>query len=345
MADLRVVVIALLAPLFVWFLREVFARVVTGLVAHAASKLNIDVSSQVREGAKPAAAAFCVLLTIFASFQLLMLPGLIATWLETVIRLFLVFSVFWLIDSFVQCALVQLSDLGSGTQVIRKTWLPQFVRLLLAILMVVVVLKNWGINLGPALTGLGIAGAAIALAAQDLIRNLIAGVNIAGEKRFAEGDWINFGAGTDGIVEKLQLRSTTIRKFDRSVIHVPNSDLANAPLTNFSSRETRRLRWKIGVPFDTNEDCIQKVCNRITAAIESDPLFQTDETTPHYVTTYSIDTSWITLLVDCFVGANDWGAELYARQRLVAQVREIFAEAGVEFALPRQSVFAEVKFD
>ena len=205
--------------------------------------------------------------------------------------------------------------------------------------------KNWGIDLGPALTGLGIAGAAIALAAQDLIRNLIAGVSIAGEKRFSEGDWINFGEGTDGIVENLQLRSTKIRKFDRSVIHVPNSDLANAPLTNFSSRQTRRLSWKFGVPFDTEADCIQEVCDRISAAIDADPLFKTDEDTPHYVMAYSIDDSWITLLVDCFVGANEWSAELQARHRLIAKIREIFADVGVKFALPGQNVVAAVNVD
>ena len=338
----RLVGVALLVPAIVWLVRGLLARRVVGLSAFAASKLQINISPEVREGVMPAAEACIVFFFIYLSLQALMLPGILAAWLGSLIWLFLVFSVFWLIDAFLQCVLAQVSDLGAATKVIRKTWLPQFIRLLLVVLMLVVILKSWGIDLGPALTGLGIVGAAVALAAQDLIRNLIAGVNIASEKRFAEGDWVNFGVGTDGIVEKLQLRSTVIRKFDRSVIHVPNSELANAPLTNFSSRAVRRLRWKIGVPFDTDPEHIRDVCDRISEYITASPQLRTDEDTHHFVTTFSIEDSWITLLVDCFVDANEWGAELRARNDLVLEIRRVFSEAGVEFAFPSQSVFAEV---
>lgn len=332
-----------LLPVMVWLGRRWCAKRAIDIVVAAASKLHIAVSQPVQDGARPAAEAFCVALAIYAALHLLGLPGVAAGWVLLLVRVFLIFTIFWLIDAFAQNALAQMSQVGVKAGVIQNTWLPQFVRLLLVVLMIVVLLKIWGIDLGPALTGLGIAGAAVALAAQDLIRNLIAGVNIATEKRFSEGDWVNFGEGTDGIVEKLQLRSTVIRKFDWSVIHVPNAHLANAPLTNFSTRTARRLQWFVGVPFETDEERVDTVCARIADFVAASDHFVQIPERKHHVTRYAFEASSITLMLDCFVSRNNWHAELEARDALVTEVRKIFAEAGVSFAYPTQRITAELQ--
>jgi len=344
-SDPVLVALAMALPALVWLTRSLFANVATGLVAIAASKIDIAISNEIRRDAQPAAAAFAVALAMYLSLQLLGLPGVLAIWLEGLTRVVVVFSVFWLIDSFVQCAIAQRNIARGEANVIQKSWLPQFLRLLLVTLMLVVILKTWGIDLGPALTGLGIAGAAVALSAQDLIRNVIAGINIAGERRFREGDWINFGDGTDGIVEKLQLRSTVIRKFDQSVIHVPNADLANQPLTNFSTRDRRRLQWKVGVPFETGTAKLEAVSARLTKFLTDNDQFVSDDASRPFVTIFAIEKSCMTLLVDCFVSENTWSAELAARQALAFEVAKAFEEVGVDFAFPTQTVHAQLNTD
>lgn len=341
-ADHALVVFACAMPAVVWLLRGLFADLATRLVKLAASKIGINITDEIRSDAEPAAAAFTVALASFLSLQLLGLPGILAGWLEGAVRVIVIFSIFWLIDAFLQCALAQKNSMKSDANVIQKSWLPQFLRLLLVTLMLVVILKTWGIDLGPALTGLGIAGAAVALSAQDLIRNVIAGVNIAGERRFREGDWVNFGEGTDGIVEKLQLRSTVIRKFDRSVIHVPNAELANVPLTNFTTRDRRRIKWKIGVPFGTDRAKLAEISEKLTAFIETSDHFVSDEVSKPFVTLFSIEASWLAIMVDCFVSENTWEAELLARQELALEVTKVFEAVQVQFAFPTQMVFAQV---
>ena len=340
--DRQTLYFAAILPVLVWFLRNFLGGAVLHVVSSAGALLGINVPPEVREATRPSAAVLCVALALFLSIKTLSLPGLLAVVLEGLVRIVAIFTVFWLMNSFVQIAIAQKPSGRAETKVIQKSWLPQFVRLFFAILTIVVLLKTFGIELGPALTGLGIAGAAIALAAQDLIRNLIAGLNIAAEQRFQEGDWVNFGQGTDGIVEKMQLRSTVIRKFDRSVIHVPNAELANKPMTNFSSRESRRLHWTVGVSFKTDESKLKEICKGIAEYIESSGHFLPANEAHQYVSVYSIEECWMNIIVDCFIRQNDRSVELSARHDLALEIKRIMNAANVEFALPAQSVYGEI---
>jgi len=340
--DRRTLYFAAILPVLVWLLRNFLAGAVLHVVSRASALFGIGVSPEAREATRPSTAVLCVALALFLSIKTLSLPGPLATVLEAMVRIVTIFTVFWLMNSFVQIAIAQKTSGREEAKVIRQSWLPQFIRLFFAILTIVVLLKNFGIELGPALTGLGIAGAAVALAAQDLIRNLIAGLNIAAEQRFEEGDWVNFGQGTDGIVEKMQLRSTVIRKFDRSVIHVPNAELANNSMTNFSSRKSRRLQWTVGVSFKTDEAKLKEICTEIAQYIKNSGHFLSADQAHQYVCVYSIEECWMNILVDCFIGQNDRSAELAARHDLALEIKRIMNTANVEFALPAQSVYGEV---
>lgn len=100
--------------------------------------------------------------------------------------------------------------------------------------------------LAGALTGVGVLGAGLAIATQDIIRNLIAGMNNMIENRFSIGDTIQIENILVGTVEEIDLRSTLIRGFDQIPRHVPNSDLSNAVVLNYAHRRNRRV--KVNVP-------------------------------------------------------------------------------------------------
>ena len=77
-------------------------------------------------------------------------------------------------------------------------------------------------------------GVAVALGAQDLFKNLISGILVLVEKRFKIGDWILVDGIIEGIVEKIGFRSTTIRKFDKSLAIIPNFQFAENAVVNIS---------------------------------------------------------------------------------------------------------------
>ena len=124
-----------------------------------------------------------------------------------------------------------VSDLLSRDLV---NWIIKALKILIIILGLAAVLELWGIKIGPIIAGLGLFGVAVALGAQDLFKNLISGILVLVEKRFKIGDWILVDGIIEGIVEKIGFRSTTIRKFDKSLAIIPNFQFAENAVINIS---------------------------------------------------------------------------------------------------------------
>lgn len=327
-------------PLLVWVIRKPVAEFGIRLTVAAVSYFGFDVQDGVKAGIRPAMRGLIVLVAVYAGLVVLDLPGDYGSVLQQLLAAAVIFAVFWLLNSFVQVLIAQANQFGLETQKLQSTWVSQIVRLVFFVLMLVVVLKVWGVDLGPALTGLGIAGAAVALAAQDLIRNLIAGFNNAGEMRFGEGDWIKVGANLEGIVEKMDLRSTTVRQFDLAVVHVPNAELANSSMVNFSKRTARRIRWTLALTYDTGAEQLERICRDISAYIADSDRFVPGDEANLFVRLYQFNDSSVDILVDCFVAENDLEAELEARHHLILKIKEVVEAAGAEFAFPTRTVHA-----
>src|SRR5210317_386845 len=113
-------------------------------------------------------------------------------------------------------------------------WIIHSLKILIFILGLAAVLELWGIKIGPIIAGLGLFGVAVALGAQDLFKNLISGILVLVEKRFKIGDWISVDGVNEGTVEKIGFRSTSIRKFDKSLAIIPNFQFAENAVTNVS---------------------------------------------------------------------------------------------------------------
>src|SRR5438270_5233059 len=101
------------------------------------------------------------------------------------------------------------------------------------------------------LTGLGIGGVAFALGAQDSLRNLFGSFTLIADRPFVVGETVQIGAGELGVVERVGLRSTSIRTADDTLMVVPNSNLTTMNITNFGRRRFRHFTGTIGVVYGT----------------------------------------------------------------------------------------------
>lgn len=115
--------------------------------------------------------------------------------------------------------------------------------------------------------GLGIGGIAVAFALKDSLENLLASILIMIDKPFLIGDWIKVN-GVEGNVEKLGFRNTMVRSFDKTVVSIPNKQLINTNLENFSQRGSRRVKLEIGAQYGLSEQTLRKVADMIKANIE-----------------------------------------------------------------------------
>jgi small-conductance mechanosensitive channel len=113
----------------------------------------------------------------------------------------------------------------------------------------------------------GVLGAGLAIAAQDFVRNLVAGMNNMSEKRFERGDWIAVEGGIEGTVQRIDVRSTTIMGFDRVPRYVPNSGLSNAIVLNKSRIRHQLLRIALATFVRIySVGCVKNACHRLIIA-------------------------------------------------------------------------------
>ena len=132
------------------------------------------------------------------------------------------------------------------------------------------ILPVWGIQIGPLLTSLGIAGIAIAFALQSTLGNIFGGISIILDKSVKVGDAIKVDADTIGIVVDVGLRSTKIRTLDNEIVTVPNGKLADSKILNFLQPDpTLRVAVEFGVEYGSDVSKVKKVVLDVISKIPS----------------------------------------------------------------------------
>ena len=184
-------------------------------------------------------------------------------------------------------------------------------------------------------------GVAVALGAQDLFKNLISGILVLVEKRFKMGDWILVEGTIEGIVEKIGFRSTTIRKFDKSLAIIPNFQFAENAVINISQTTNWLISWTITLQYDTTIEQLKNVRDQIENFIKESKDFDIKVGLAVRVDKFS-DSS-IDMYVRCFTQTDSWNEWLKVKERLAIGIKEIVEKNKASFAFPSQSIYVEKK--
>lgn len=282
-----------------------------------------------------------VVLGVFFATQHLQLVGIYAEIAENAVRSLITFTIFW---GFVR-VLRPISHLMSRLEKIFTPelveWLIKAIRIAVILIGAATVLQIWGIQVAPIIAGAGLFGVAVALGAQDLFKNLIAGMLILGEKRFRKGDWIRVEGVVEGTVENIGFRSTIIRRFDKAPVMVPNTNLSDTAVTNFSGMTHRRIYWKIGVEYRTTVDQLRQIRDEIEHYIVESPEFASPKDVSTFVRIDRFSDSSIDIMLYCFTKTTNWGEWLEIKEQLAYRIKQIIEGAGSGFAFPSQSLYIE----
>lgn len=161
--------------------------------------------------------------------------------------------------------LTRLLEQRSSTFIARL--IGRFVAALIFLIGFVYALNQLGVSIGPLLGLMGLAGLAIALAFQDILENIIAGVLISVRRPFDAGDQISTN-GYQGTVEDINLRVTSLVTFDGVRVYVPNASVWSNPIVNYTDRGVRRTTLGVGVSYGTDLDRAQAVILEVVAATD-----------------------------------------------------------------------------
>ena len=263
------------------------------------------------------------------------------SFVDNINRTLITILIFWIIHQIIEPVSYILSGLDKIFTRELIGWILKSLKILILILGAAAVLELWGIKIGPIIAGLGLFGVAVALGAQDLFKNLISGILVLVEKRFKMGDWIQVEGVIEGVVEKIGFRSTTIRKFDKSLAIIPNFQFAENAVVNFSQTTNWRIRWSITLQYNTTVDQLKKVREEIEKYINKSEDFNINLGVAVRIEKFS-DSS-IDLLVRCFTASDSWTNWLEVKERLAIEIKQIVENNGASFAFPSQSIYVEKK--
>ncbi|WOE69215.1 mechanosensitive ion channel family protein [Hydrogenimonas thermophila] len=247
----------------------------------------------------------------------------------------------------------------------------ELVNLILSIVKVTIViiagfmlLVRMGVNITGLLASLGIGGLAVALAAQNTLSNFFGLLKIIFDNSFSQGDWIET-KDVEGTVVEIGFISTMIRTFDNALITVPNANLANSYIKNWSKRSVgRRIKMHIGVSYGASRESVMKAIDEIAAMLESHPGIATPKRVDKKVIVkskrekklvsiedkYGIKTtllvyldefadSSINILIYTFSKTVVWKEWLEIKQDVLLKIWEILERNNLEFAFPSQSIY------
>lgn len=184
------------------------------------------------------------------------------------------------------------------------------------------------------LSGLGIGGLAVALAAKDTLSNIFGSLTVLADRPFEIGDWIKTG-DIEGTVETVGMRSSRVRTFYNSLITVPNNLLATAVVDNLGRRRYRRIKTMLALEYHTPPERIEAFCEGIRELIRRHPYTRKDY---YHVYLNQFSASSLDVLLYCFLECPDWSIELRERQRLFLDILRLAQNLGVGFAFPTQTL-------
>lgn len=191
------------------------------------------------------------------------------------------------------------------------------------------------VNALSLITGLGIGGIAIALAAKESLENLIGSFTIFIDKPFTVGDLVKVD-GVEGTIEKVGFRSTVLRSTDKTTIIIPNRAMIDGVLENLTRRNFRRVKFNIGIIYETESDKIKEIIAEINAF-----LSQNAQTTDGTVTFDSFGDSALNIQVLYLVENIDFNDYLKTKEEVNFKIIEIVHKHGSDFAYPTQRTVGE----
>jgi small-conductance mechanosensitive channel len=199
-----------------------------------------------------------------------------------------------------------------------------------------VMLQTLGISIAPLLTALGVGGLAVALALQDTLANLFAGVHILASKTIQPGDYIRLSSGEEGYVVDINWRNTTVRQLSNNLVIIPNAQLAGTNMTNFTRPEQEMtLLVQVGVGYDSDLEHVERVTTEVVAEVMTEITGAVPEHEPA-VRFHTFGDSRIGFTV--ILGVGEFSDQYRIKHEFIKRLHRRYREEGIRIPAPTRTV-------
>ena len=319
-------------------LRRYLTVLTTNILLYFAQKSSTDIDEIIiREMRKPIRFLFIIIgLDLF--FLLTFIDNGFTHLLLSSLLIIDLYWFFYATTPAIGKALYDLSRKNSHFSYELSAFIVRILRLLIISLAFITLLYNFGVNVTAFLASLGLGGLAFALAARDTAANIFGSIALMLDQSISVGEWIKVN-GVEGTVEDIGMRTTKIRTFEKSLVTVPNSIVANSNIENFSRRGVRRIKMVIGLTYDTPATSVKAIVEDLERMLREHPGIAKDQTT--LVKFDRFEDSYLGIFFYTFTNTSDWKSYLQIREDIHLKIMEIVEANGSSFAFPSQSLYLE----
>ena len=366
------IIIVLLIIFFIRILNTRIINIVAGFIAKIFIRKKYDDSEDIRAYLqktidRPLVLSLYIFSIHIAIHILIKDPTIIQQilpWINTIYISLLTWTLYSLLNNGIN---VYANTLLTKYPNVRKEmiiFILRIVKIILILLVILFLFSQLGIDIKAIAASLGVGGIAIALASKDTLANFFGSLNIMTDNSFSQGDWIQTN-DVEGTVVDIRMRSTRIRTFDNAMITIPNSQLANTPIRNWSKRKIgRRIKMYLGITYESKmEDIIQlkkdlydmlenhsKIASpkniestktKKFEAIKKDDLSGVKKTLLVYIDKYN--NSSIDILIYCFSKSPAWEDWLVTKEDVLIKISSLVKKNNCSFAYPTQTIMLNKK--
>ena len=312
------------------------------LLELAASKTESSLDDQVIALMRPPLHFIIRIIGLYLAFHFLQLPQTLTEIIAHFFNSLILFSFFWILYRAVELVMQSMQHVGKKLgKTLHNDILNFFskgLRVFIVLIGAMSMLQEWGFNVSGFVASLGLGGLAFALAAKDTAANLFGSLVIFSDKPFKVGDWIQTPL-VEGTIESVGIRSTRVRTFSQAQVTVPNAELANAAIINWSRMEKRRIKTTLGLTYNTSPDQIKQILKDLKAYLRNHD--DIDQNTI-FIQFSGFGASTLDIFFYFFTKTTSWGEYMDVKEAVLLDFMHIIKDKnGSDFAFPTQTLHLE----
>lgn len=333
-----------LIPAIISLLSMVILFIVRGIAAKTlqrwADKTETDVDDIIISAIKSPSIYLTIAIGLYIGVAISGLPEKYVFYISKVIYVIVIMSISFalaglsgkILDHYIRKSNLPIPSSGLAHGIIKIT---------IIILGILITLSVLGISIAPLITALGVGGLAVALALQDTLSNLFAGIHILVEKSVKVGDFVRLESGQEGYVDDITWRTTRIRMLPNNMVIIPNNKLSQSIVTNYSLPDKEMaISIPISVSYDSDPERVEQILLDEMEKVAQDTR-EILSTSPPLVRFHKLGESSIDFEIVCHI--REYENQRAVQHQVLKGVFNRFREEGIEIPYPHRVVYLKNK--
>ena len=331
--------VALISVFVLFIIRSISFK----LLHRWAEKTETKLDNTIIKAFKAPSVYWCIAIGLYIGIAVSDISGKYVFYLTKIIHVIVIFSITIasanlagrLFRDYIQKSSLPIPTTGLAYGILKSTIL---------IIGLLIILSVIGISITPLITALGVGGLAVALALQDTLANLFAGIHILVEKSIRVGDFIRLETGQEGYVDDITWRTTRVRMLPNNMVIIPNSKLSQSIVTNYYLPEKRMsLLIPIGVSYSSDPEKVERILvEEAKKAVGEIPgLLGEPEPFVRFIPGFGESSLDFTLICQVKEFVDQYLVQHELRKRIFKR----FREEGIEIPFPHRTVYMREEKD